>query len=220
MNDLKGKKSRCVSDFLGTCRSQIQSLMLRGAIPFLYSFGVDMTSALELSDGRRTEGRHPEMLQLFGPLLAGHFLKELEKRHGQAKESTPGFLRRLEGFRFGGNVRELHNVVEQAYYLLGPEKRLRAVDISIPIPDLSAEKEKINSRSQRLFKALIRGEADFEADIRERFLARDLSRLEVRGLHLAGAGCDGRRLPAARKKVPAAGKQLPALPRLSLTPQM
>ena len=133
------------------------------------------------------------------PLLAGRFLKELEKRHGQAKESTPGFLRRLEGFRFRGNVRELHNVIEQAY-LLGNEKRLRAVDISIPTADLSAEKEKINSRSQRLFKALVRGEADFEADVRERFLARDLSRLEVRGIISLGlASTDGSYRQLVRK---------------------
>ena len=52
-------------------------------------------------------------------------------------------------------MRELHSVVEQAY-LFGPEKQLRAVDISIPTADLSAEEEKINSRSKRLFKALVR----------------------------------------------------------------
>ena len=134
------------------------------------------------------------------PILAGQFLQELEKRHGQAKEATPGFLERLEGFRFRGNVRELQNVVEQAY-LLGPEERLRAVDISIPTADrISAEEEKVNSRSQRLFKALVRGEVDFRADIRERFLARDLSRLDLRGIISLGlASTDGSYRQLVRK---------------------
>ena len=133
------------------------------------------------------------------PILACQFLKELEKRHGESKEDTSGFLERLEGFRFGGNVRELHNVIEQAY-LLGPEKRLRAVDISIPTADLLAEEERINSRSQRLFKALVRGEADFQADLRERFLGRDLSRLEVRGIISLGlASTDGSYRQLVRK---------------------
>ena len=100
-------------------------------------------------------------------------------------------------------MRELQNVVEQAY-LLGPEKRLRAVDISIPTADFSAEEEKINSRSQRLFKALVRGEADFQADIRERFLARDLSRLEVQGIISLGLASTDGKLSAAGKKVPSA----------------
>ena len=134
------------------------------------------------------------------PLLAGHFLKELEKRHGQAKEATPGFLERLETFRFGGNVRELQNVVEQAY-LLSPEKRLRDADISISSADrILPKKEKINGRSQRLFKALVRGEVDFWPGVRERFLARDLSRLEVRGIISLGlASTDGSYRQLVRK---------------------
>ncbi len=132
------------------------------------------------------------------PILAGHFLKELEKRHGEAKEATPGFLERLEGLRFRGNVRELHNVVEQAY-LLSPEKQLRAVDITIPNGDKLTE-EKVNGRSQRLFQGLVRGEVEFWPDIRERFLARDLSRLEVRGIISLGlASTDGSYRQLVRK---------------------
>ena len=116
------------------------------------------------------------------PLLARHFLKELELRHGQTKEATPGFLERLEGFHFRGNARELQNVVEQAY-LLSPEKRLHAVDVNMPTVDrISVDEEIVSRQSQRLFRKLVRGEVDFWADIRKRFLARDLSRLEVRGI--------------------------------------
>ncbi len=116
------------------------------------------------------------------PLLARHFLKELELRHGQTKEATPGFLARLEGFHFRGNARELQNVVEQAY-LLSPEKRLHAVDVNMPTVDrISVDEEIVSRQSQRLFRKLVRGEVDFWADIRKRFLARDLSRLEVRGI--------------------------------------
>ena len=134
------------------------------------------------------------------PLLAGHFLKELEKRHGQAKEATAGFLERLESLRFSGNVRELHNLVEQAF-LLSPGKQLRAGDINISTADqVLAEKDKINGRSRRLFQGLVRGEVDFWPDIRERFLARDLSRLEVRGIISLGlASTDGSYRQLVRK---------------------
>ena len=126
------------------------------------------------------------------PLLATHFLKELELRHGETKEATPGFLERLEGFHFRGNARELQNVVEQAY-LLSPEKRLQAVDVNMPTVDRIPVDEKVVSRrSRRLFNELVRGEVDFWDGIRKRFLARDLSRLEVREIISLGlASTDG-----------------------------
>ncbi len=125
------------------------------------------------------------------PLLATHFLKELELRHGQAKEATPGFLERLEGFHFGGNARELQNVVEQAY-LLSPERRLHAADVNMPTGhQISGDEEVVSRRSRRLFEELVRGEVDFWADIRRRFLERDLSRLEVREIISLGLAATG-----------------------------
>ena len=134
------------------------------------------------------------------PLLATHFLKVLELRYGQAKEATPGFLERLEELHFRGNARELQNVVEQAY-LLSPEKRLHAVDVHMPTADrIPVDREVVSRRSRRLFKELVRGEIDFWADIRKRFLERDLSRLEVREIISLGlASTDGSYRQLVRK---------------------
>ena len=50
-------------------------------------------------------------------LLAQHFLDELNKQDGTAKEFTRAAIERLRSHRWPGNVRELRNVVQRAFIM-------------------------------------------------------------------------------------------------------
>ena len=49
--------------------------------------------------------------------LAEHFLEQICKREGQVKRFTPQALERLADYRWGGNVRELRNIVYRAFVM-------------------------------------------------------------------------------------------------------
>ena len=51
------------------------------------------------------------------PAIAEHFLDQVCKREGQQKRFSPDALARLAGYRWGGNVRELRNIVYRAYVM-------------------------------------------------------------------------------------------------------
>jgi len=58
------------------------------------------------------------------PLLAKHFLEELEVKHALGrKHLTAGVLDALLAYRWPGNVRELANVLEAAY-VTNPDQAL------------------------------------------------------------------------------------------------
>jgi len=121
-------------------------------------------------------------------LLANYFLSALNQAHGQQKCLSRDATRALAGYRFPGNVRELRNVIENAYHrtegtmiradsVLG---RLKPNGVP-PAP----------ARIDLIVSNLRAGKADFWSTVREPFLKRDLSRDEVRqivevGLRMAG----------------------------------
>jgi transcriptional regulator with PAS, ATPase and Fis domain len=51
------------------------------------------------------------------PLLACHIMESLNRETGQLKSLSPPALEKLCAYHYPGNVRELQNVVESAYYM-------------------------------------------------------------------------------------------------------
>ncbi len=52
------------------------------------------------------------------PLLAGRFLDGLNAENGRARALSVDALGKLQAYRFPGNVRELHNLIESAFHLV------------------------------------------------------------------------------------------------------
>jgi two-component system, NtrC family, response regulator PilR len=79
------------------------------------------------------------------PLLVDHFLKRFSTEHGRAMSMSPEAMRKLDGYDFPGNVRELENMIERAVALSSgpvivasdlPEVRTTrpAVDVAADFP--------------------------------------------------------------------------------------
>jgi two-component system response regulator PilR (NtrC family) len=68
------------------------------------------------------------------PLLAEHFLRRFGAEHGRPVRLSSDAMRRLEGYDFPGNVRELENLIERAVALSSTNV--------IGVADLPAEKTK------------------------------------------------------------------------------
>ncbi|MDL5033808.1 sigma 54-interacting transcriptional regulator [Pelomonas sp. APW6] len=70
------------------------------------------------------------------PLLAGHFLRAISAKEGQAKQFNAAAMERLCRYRWPGNVRELRNAVQRAYVMargeIINEQWLPAADLPPP----------------------------------------------------------------------------------------
>ncbi len=78
------------------------------------------------------------------PLLVDHFLRTLSSRHGRGPVAIdPEAQRRLLGYDWPGNIRELQNVLERAVLLaeqgvIGPEHLATSVRLSAGLPEAPA----------------------------------------------------------------------------------
>lgn len=74
------------------------------------------------------------------PLLAEHFLGQLNRSSGQQKRFSPVFAENLLRHRWSGNVRELKNTIERAYILADD---VLQIDISMSMAPRLAESSSI-----------------------------------------------------------------------------
>ena len=122
------------------------------------------------------------------PLLLAHFLKEFSAAHSSREpELTPGALRSLTTYHWPGNVRELKNIAERI--------TLRQHAGAIDVDDLPAEVWRGRraatlaaaaaagaSKPEEMFERMVgRGES-FWAVVYEPFVARDLTRGDLRAI--------------------------------------
>jgi two-component system NtrC family response regulator len=112
-------------------------------------------------------------------------IKHLAAKVAKPVEFTEEALRTLERYRWPGNVRELQNVVEQALWMshgetveaehLPPSVRT-AADAVLPM------KERRRQVADELYQALVSGGYSFWEHIHPLFLARDVTRHDMREL--------------------------------------
>jgi transcriptional regulator with GAF, ATPase, and Fis domain len=112
--------------------------------------------------------------------LVGHFAK----RSGRTVSFSDDALRALERYRWPGNVRELVNVVEQSLWLTSG----RTVEADALPPSVHTEVRVIASADRRrqvsdeLYDALVKDGYSFWQHIYPLFLARDITRHDIRAI--------------------------------------
>jgi transcriptional regulator with PAS, ATPase and Fis domain len=112
-------------------------------------------------------------------------VKHLSLRGPQVVTFSDEALRTLERYRWPGNVRELQNVVEQALWMSHGE----TVEVEHLPPSVRASadsvlpmKERRQQVADELYQALVNGGYSFWAHIHPLFLARDITRHDMREL--------------------------------------
>lgn len=123
-------------------------------------------------------------------LLVYHMLQGLNRREQQEKGITDNAVSMLSEYKFPGNVRELENILESAYYL-GDGDVISAREISKRV-NLEAKKSPDESLVEALYADLVAGRVDFWQAVRDSFMDRELSRDQVRQLIARGLrACNG-----------------------------
>ncbi|MEE8587628.1 MAG: sigma-54 dependent transcriptional regulator, partial [Acidobacteriota bacterium] len=127
--------------------------------------------------------------------LCRHFLAELNQEGGRRVQLSKEALSLLQRMDLPGNVRELHNLLESAYYLCSGN-RIGVGDLAARI-DPSQDGEGSPGPCRKIVEGIIRGQLGFWEDVRDPFLSRDLSRRDVQeiiSMGLARCGGNYRRL--------------------------
>jgi two-component system response regulator HydG len=111
------------------------------------------------------------------PQLAESFVGKLNATHGTQKHATTAFLDRLATLNYPGNVRELQNLVERAYFFA------KGSAIS-QVPTESKTNRNANGRSpadevDSWFKELAEGRQNFWVGVHDPYKRRDIPREKV-----------------------------------------
>jgi DNA-binding NtrC family response regulator len=119
------------------------------------------------------------------PLLVAHLLKRAERR----MEVSEDAMIQLQRYRWPGNIRELQNVVEQAMWFAERDM----IDVGHLPPTLRTSGDALLPMRERrrqvaddLYDALVTGGYSFWEHIHPIFLARDITRHDVRELVVRG----------------------------------
>ena len=110
------------------------------------------------------------------PMLAHAFLQKLNAANKQKKYFAPGILAHLGTLNFPGNVRELQNAVERAFF---SAKGSVITEVAVESAGKTATD---HDEVQSWFKELSEGRKDFWTAIHNRYKRRDISREKVLAL--------------------------------------
>ena len=128
------------------------------------------------------------------PVLVEH----LVQRGGRPIRFTEDAIKHLMSYHWPGNVRELHNVVEQVSWITTSDV-ITAGDLQeiVQISSPRSDRDRSDTVADALYDALRVGNLTFWGEIYPRFLRRDMTRDDLRGLvrrGLAHAGGNYRAL--------------------------
>jgi len=112
------------------------------------------------------------------PLLVESFLHNLNTAHKTRKHAVPEFLEEISKLSFPGNVRELQNLVERAYFLA------KGATLEVVPPDHASAQAAPASAAPRddvyaFFKDLSEGRKNFWSEVRDPYKRRDIPREKV-----------------------------------------
>jgi transcriptional regulator with GAF, ATPase, and Fis domain/serine/threonine protein kinase/tetratricopeptide (TPR) repeat protein len=111
------------------------------------------------------------------PMLAHAFLQKLNAANKTKKYFAPDVLNRLSTYSFPGNVRELQNAIERAFFAT------KATRISgVPLEEDTQLETSVGEDVQSWFKDLSEGRKDFWSAVHNRYKRRDISREKVLAL--------------------------------------
>jgi transcriptional regulator with PAS, ATPase and Fis domain len=125
------------------------------------------------------------------PAFLDHFLRAYAERHGVAVPTmAPDALTQLAAYEWPGNVRELKNVVERLI--------LRSASRDIGVADLPSELQRpprtagpSTSIADDLYDRMVKAGHSFWEVVHEPFMARDLTRADLRTILQRGLGHTG-----------------------------
>jgi transcriptional regulator with PAS, ATPase and Fis domain len=111
------------------------------------------------------------------PMLTNAFLQKLNAGNRTKKYFSTDILERLSTYSFPGNVRELQNVVERAYF-----SAKGTVISKVPQDSDTTHESDIGEEVQSWFKDLSEGRKDFWSAVHNKYKRRDISRGKVLAL--------------------------------------
>jgi len=128
------------------------------------------------------------------PSLVNHFLEMYTKNHNtRPMQAAPETIASLQAYHWPGNVRELKNVIERivvrqrkavvALDDLPPEVLLWSGSKPVAVAPVAAPQP---DRVAIMFDRIVKGGEDFWTAIHEPFMARDLTREELRSIVCTG----------------------------------
>lgn len=100
------------------------------------------------------------------PLLVEHFVRNFNRKHGrQVKNVEPESLRKLQNYRWPGNIRELENAIEHAF-VMDTSDTLRLASFPDHIQEDILDREEGWALPDQEGSSTINGKADGEAGVR------------------------------------------------------
>lgn len=117
------------------------------------------------------------------PLLATHFLRHFNVTNKTYKTVSGSVLKFLQGYAFPGNVRELQNIMEAAYYL-SQDNVLKVEDLpedvrdpsvspsALPRPPLEIDDSAVDPAARRLYDRMVQQKESFWDVVRAPYIER------------------------------------------------
>ena len=109
------------------------------------------------------------------PMIAHAFLQKLNAANKLKKYCAPGVLDLLAAQNFPGNVRELQNAIERAFFL---SKGNVIQDVLLESQTVAVSQDEVQS----WFKDLSEGRKDFWSTIHKKYKRRDITREKIMAL--------------------------------------
>jgi transcriptional regulator with GAF, ATPase, and Fis domain len=116
------------------------------------------------------------------PLLIGRFLQGIpEHEKGEPRRFSPEALELLKQYSYPGNIRELKNIVADAYYS-SPGYIIETVALPSEVRIRSVAEITLNSTADNLYRGILAGDGGFEDMVKKPYLSHCVEASVMRGV--------------------------------------